>query len=250
VLRSFDEGRLFGAVTGSAPPRILALHGWARTHRDFDGVLRAAPRPLDTVALDLPGFGSSPPPPTAWGSHDYAAAVLPVLEEMAPDVVVLGHSMGGRVALQLAALAPERVRALVLTGVPLPLQGDARVAAPRGFRLIRRLRRLGLLSEDRLEAARQRHGSADYRAASGVMRDTLVRVVAERYDEVLSAVGCPVTMVWGDDDTAAPLAMAHAAEARLGAARLVVCPGAGHLTPLSVPEVLAQAVWDALEREP
>ena len=39
MLRTFAEGRLFGSVTGPEPPRVLALHGWARSHRDFDAVV-------------------------------------------------------------------------------------------------------------------------------------------------------------------------------------------------------------------
>src|SRR5436305_1627901 len=61
---------------------------------------------------------------------------------------------------------------------------------------------------------------------------------------------CPVELVWGDDDTAAPLAVAQAAADRLGRgpapastpAHLTVLPGAGHLTPLTAPDALAAAV--------
>ncbi len=63
MLRTFAAGRLFGSVTGSAAPRLLALHGWGRTHRDFDGVVApVGEEPLPAVAIDLPGFGASPPP--------------------------------------------------------------------------------------------------------------------------------------------------------------------------------------------
>src|ERR1700685_2821353 len=93
VLRSFADGRLFGSVTGSEAPRVLALHGWARSHRDFDAVVAGeGPEPLPALALDLPGFGASPPPPAAWGAEAYAELVGRVLGEMASPVVVLGHS--------------------------------------------------------------------------------------------------------------------------------------------------------------
>ena len=130
MLRSLAGGRLFGEVTGDGPPTVLALHGWRRTHGDFSAVL-APPdgtsgerpgddgRPLDAVAPDLPGFGATPAPAEAWGSSEYAACVAELLDDMAGPVVVIGHSFGGRVAVQLAAARPEAVRALVLTGVPL-----------------------------------------------------------------------------------------------------------------------------------
>ncbi|MDP9388251.1 MAG: alpha/beta hydrolase, partial [Actinomycetota bacterium] len=115
VLKAFAGGRLFGVAHGSGPASVLALHGWGRSAADFDAALAG----LDAVALDLPGFGATPPPPQAWGGAEYAAAVAPVLDEMAPPVVVLGHSFGGRVAVHLAASRPPLVAGLVLAGVPL-----------------------------------------------------------------------------------------------------------------------------------
>jgi pimeloyl-ACP methyl ester carboxylesterase len=233
---------------------VLALHGWARSHRDFDGVLAPVPAgpdgpsdpELDAIALDLPGFGSAPPPAAPWGTADYAAAIAPVFAEMSSSVVVLGHSFGGRVALHLATRWPERVRALVLTGVPLMPPPGAPRRPPAAFRLARALHRRGLLSETRIEAARQRHGSADYRAAQGVMRQVLVATIAERYDDQLAAIRCPVSLIWGDDDSVAPLSVAEAVSGRLIQATLTVLPGAGHLTPLSVPHELHRAVRRAL----
>jgi pimeloyl-ACP methyl ester carboxylesterase len=248
VLRTFGDGRLFGSSTGNRTPAVLALHGWARSSRDFDAVLSpTGSEPLDAVALDLAGFGVAPPPPTAWGSAEYAAAVAPILDEMARPAVVLGHSFGGRVAVQLAVTRPDDIKALVLTGVPLPVRpGRGR---PRlGFRFVRGLARAHLVGEERLEAARQRYGSADYRAAQGVMRQVLVRSVAEHYETQLAAITCPVTMVWGDDDTAAPLAQAEEAAKLLSNAELRVIHGAGHLTVLSAPGQLRDAVNEALRR--
>lgn len=249
MLRAFADGRLFGARTGTGSPSVLALHGWRRSHRDFDQVLApAGAEPIDAVALDLPGFGATPPPAEAWGSADYAACVAEVLDEMATPVVVLAHSFGGRVALHLAAAHPDRVAALVLTGVPMLARPDRRRPSLR-YRLVRTLHRAGVVGEERMEAARQRHGSPDYRSAEGVMRDVFVRLVTERYDSQLQELAVrhlPVTLVWGDDDAEVPLAVAQMAAERLGGAPLVVCPGAGHLTPRTVPEVLRRAVTDQL----
>jgi len=247
VLRTFAEGRLFGSVTGSEAPRVLALHGWARSHRDFDAVVAGdGPAPLPALALDLPGFGASPPPPAAWGAEAYAELVGRVLDEMGSPVVVLGHSFGGRVALHLAIARPEVVHALVLTGVPLlhPLGRRSHVAL--AYRLTRRLHGLGLVSDAAMEASRQRFGSADYRAAQGMMRQVLVRAVNETYELQLDAVGCPVHLVWGADDTVAPLEVAERAVTRLAQGDLTVHPGVGHLTPLLIPSALRAAVVSCL----
>ena len=247
VLRSFADGRLFGSVTGSEAPRILALHGWARSHRDFDAVIApVGDAPLPAIALDLPGFGASPPPPEAWGAAAYAEALGPVLGEMASPAVLLGHSFGGRVALHLAVQRPDMVSALVLTGVPLLHPAGRRARVSPAYKLVRRLHRMGLVSDGAMEAARQRHGSEDYKAAQGVMRQVHVRSVNETYEAQLDAVRCPVHLVRGADDTATPLEVAERSMAHLAQGDLEVLPGVGHLTPLLVPAALRSAVASCL----
>ena len=241
MLKAFDNGRLFGASFGGGEPWLLALHGWRRTHADF-GRLLDGERPLDAVAVDLPGFGATPAPPEPWGSADYAAALDGLLDGLAPRAVVLGHSFGGRVAAQLTARRPDRVAALVLTGVPLLRPAGPGRRPPRPYRVARWLHARGVLDERRMERYRQRYGSADYRAASGVMRQVLVRVVNESYEEQLAAIRCPVELVWADDDTEAPIDVARRAAGLLSDATLSVCPGAGHLTPLTAPDALRAAV--------
>jgi pimeloyl-ACP methyl ester carboxylesterase len=228
MLQAFAAGRLFGTAFGPGRPWVLALHGWRRDHQDFTATLDG----VDAVAVDLPGFGATPPPPEGWGSADYAAAVEPVLDELGAPLVVLGHSFGGRVALHLAARSPEKVSALVLTGVPL-IRKPGATKSPLSFRMTKALHQRGLVGDARMEALRQKHGSADYRAAQGVMRDVFVRVVNESYEDQLAAVRCPVELVWGDDDTEAPIAVAEQAAGLLADATLTRLPGAGHMTPLT-----------------
>jgi pimeloyl-ACP methyl ester carboxylesterase len=253
MLRSLAGGTMFGETWGDGAPEVLVLHGWRRTHADFTpSVGPASPGgALPTVAPDLPGFGATPAPLSAWGSADYAEAVAHVAGTESPDrpLVVVGHSLGGRVAVQLAAHHPDLVGALVLTGAPLVPRTGVRRPAAR-FRLVRALRRARFVSESRLEGARQRYGSADYRAAEGVMRDVLVRMVNERYDDALAALRCPVELVWGDDDRDAPLEGARAIAARVPGTVVTVCAGAGHLVPLTAARELRGAVDRALVRRP
>jgi len=115
MLKSFAGGAIFGERFGDGPPQVLALHGWGRDRRDFNEVLGG----LDAVAIDLPGFGASPEPAEAVGAAGYARMVAPVLDEFDQPVILVGHSFGGRVAVHLAVLTPDKVRALVLVGVPL-----------------------------------------------------------------------------------------------------------------------------------
>jgi pimeloyl-ACP methyl ester carboxylesterase len=250
MLRSFADGELFGEMWGEPPPRVIALHGWRRTHGDFTSVVGpgSGSDRYSALAVDLPGFGASPPPESAWGSAEYAALVARTLEEIqAPPVVVLGHSFGGRIGVHLAASRPDLVKALVLTGAPVARTGAPRRKPPLSFRTIRALRRGRLVPEVVLERSRQRHGSSDYLAARGVVRQVLVRLLAEDYDDRIVRIHCPVELVWADDDTEAPLAVGEKLATMIPGSNLTVCPGAGHMTPLTVPDHLRQAVDRALQ---
>lgn len=263
MLRALAGGTLFGESWGPSPARVLALHGWERTHDDFSPVFGDGGAGVGVVAPDLPGFGATPPPPEPWGSAQYAESLRPLFAEpkdaadadestppgtlIAPAVVV-GHSFGGRVAVALAAEHPDLVAALVLTGVPLlhsrSGKGGKKVAP--GYRMVRGLRRAHLVSEDRLELARQRYGSADYRRAQGVMRGVLVKLLAERYEDRLARLHCPVELVWADDDTEAPLEVALEVEELVPQAVLTRCGPVGHLTPSTASSSLQQATERAL----
>ena len=227
ALTSFAGGTLFGARYGKGPPWVLALHGWQRSHRDFDAVLDG----FDAIAVDLPGFGSTPAPPAAWSTVEYAAAVGPILDEMAETVVVLGHSFGGRVGVHLAAAHPDRIGAQVLTGVPLTRAPGPRRRAARRFRAGRALHRAHLVSDGRMEALRMKYGSADYRNALGVLRPILVKAVNEDYLGPLSAFPNPVELVWGEVDDEVPPVVAEIAVESCARGHLEIVPGSGHLTP-------------------
>jgi pimeloyl-ACP methyl ester carboxylesterase len=242
MLSRFAGGRIFGVTYGDAPARVVALHGWARTNADFAKVLDG----YDAIAFDLPGWGATPEPPDAWGSPEYAALIADALRESFGDLasppVVIGHSLGGRIGIHLAARYPDLLRGLVLTGAPL-----IRVAPPARpktrYRVARWLHKRGALSDAQMEKARRSQGSSDYANASPAMRAVHVKLVNETYDDAIAATRCPVELVWGDDDTAAPLAAARELASRLGdRAHVTVVDGAGHLTPLTAPDALRAAV--------
>jgi pimeloyl-ACP methyl ester carboxylesterase len=225
---------------GSSPPRVIALHGWGRSGVDFASILSGH----DALAIHLPGFPPASEPPSAWSTADYADHLAGALEGMAP-LVVVGHSFGGRVAVRLAARHPHLVRSLVLTGVPFTRVRPPK-PVPLAFRAAKVLHAKNLIPEATMERYRRRYGSADYRAARGVMRDILVTTVAEDYLADAQSVNAPVIMVWGERDEPAPVAAAQKALEHFPHATLRVVPGAGHLLEGSLEEGVAQAVNDAL----
>jgi pimeloyl-ACP methyl ester carboxylesterase len=207
-----------------------------------------AQRGVASVALDLPGFGASPEPSSAGGARHYARLVMPALAEVGEGPFVLvGHSFGGTVACVLAATHPEIVRALVLTGAPVLRRPSARTS-PLAYRALRWLHVRKIVSDQRMEAARQRYGSRDYRNATGIMRDVLVISVNESYEDELARLDVPVTLLWGEDDHEVPLDVATRARAMLSTTHtLRSLPGVGHLLPTEAPDELAYVVGALVE---
>jgi len=248
VLRSYGDANLFGESYGEGPARVVWLHGWARRGEDFRSVARElAQRGVASVALDLPGFGATPPPREAGGARHYAELILPALQEIAEEPLVLvGHSFGGSVSTVVASTNPELVRSLVLLAPPL-LQVTPLARVPRKYRMVRWFHAKGWVSDARMESARQRYGSSDYRLARGVMRDVLVNSVNESYEAELARIYVPVVFLWGENDLEVPVEVARrAAGLLLGKHVEHVVSGVGHLVPLEAPEALLSAVEGAL----
>lgn len=254
TLKSLAGGRVFAEVVGQGSPLVVLLHGWGRDRSD----LRAATNGLPGrhAFVDLPGFGASPPPQAPWGAHEYAALLDEAITDLLlrePErsvdrtaVLLVGHSFGGRVAVCLAAERPW-VSGLLLSGVPL-LRRESRRPALR-FRAIRALHHYGLISDSTMETWRERYGSSDYSAARGLMRQVLVRVVAESYERELAAVQCPVRLLWGELDTAAPVDMAREAARMVRAPLdLVVVPGVGHDVHRARPDLFAEELLNLYDR--
>jgi len=130
-----------------------------------------------------------------------------------------------------------------LTGVPLTKLHQAKGPDWR-YALIRSLHGMGVVSDKQMESARRRFGSADYRAATGVMRDVLVHTVGEDYLDDVATLSMPVELVWGEFDRPAPLQVAKIALERLAHGRLTVADGSEHL----LDDTLRGHLRDAIER--
>jgi pimeloyl-ACP methyl ester carboxylesterase len=248
ALRTFLDGALF-AERLSGPdddrPRGVARPGWGRDRHDHEAVVAGR----DAGLFDLPGHGASPPPPTGRGSAEFAAEVAAAIDAIAPSrpVTLVCHSFGGRVGVHLAASRPDLVGGVVLCGVPQLVRVQPAYRPPLGYRIVRWANRRKLVPDSMMERLRQRRGSADYRATSGVMRDVFVQLVNESYEAQLRAITCPVAFLWGRGDTMAPLAVAEQARGLVADVVAFDVLDTGHDVHRTHPEAFA-AVIAAVER--
>jgi pimeloyl-ACP methyl ester carboxylesterase len=233
--------RLF--ESGEGPP-VVVMHGWGGRIESMVPVLSCLSPDHRVVALDLPGFGSSPLPDGVWGTPDYAAFVRDLLASLGiAQAHFIGHSFGAKVALYLAATHPGLVDKLVLVGSPglrLPpsLQARAKRLLSKGGRAVGALGAPGRKLRDGLYS---RIASEDYKHA-GPLRPILVKVVNEDLSSMLGRVASPTLLVWGTEDDAVPLSHAKRMEALIPDAGLVSFEGAGHFAYLDEPERFCRVV--------
>ena len=245
ALRALADGALFAEAYGDGPPRVLALHGWGRRGSDFAPSMTG----FDALAVDLPGSGATPAPEEVLGAEGFARLVAPVLDAFEAPPVVVGHSFGGRIAVCLAATHPDQVGSLIISGAPLVRLAPGRKPSAT-YRLLRFLNQVGLINNVRMEEIRRSRGSADYRAATGVMREILVKVVNESYEAQLKELRNRVVLLWGEDDHEVPVTVAEEALRIIrqtgGTAELEVLPGVGHLVPTQAPEAISRVLAEEL----
>ncbi|MEA2499083.1 MAG: hypothetical protein QOH26_1488 [Actinomycetota bacterium] len=214
---------------GTGPP-VVVLHGWGGRIESMAPILTCLKNDVRVVAIDLPGFGHSPLPPTPWGTPRYASFVRRVMEDMGIESAsFVGHSYGAKTALFLAATQPQVVDKLILvssSGLRTPPSTKAR-AKRQVSKVARAAGRLGRPGEKVREAVYRRIASSDYKEA-GELRPTLVKVVNEDLVEYLPQIEASTLLVWGTEDDSVPLSHAHTMERLIPDAGLVLFDGAGH----------------------
>lgn len=247
---------------GAGPPLVL-LHGIGHHWYAWEPVLDRLAAAHDVLAVDLPGFGGSPPPPAGVpaGMPPTVAALATFFAQLGLDRPhVAGNSLGGAIALELAAaglvrsavaIAPagfatgRQVRWAV--GVLTAHRLGARLPDPV-LRAVCRSRALRTLGYGMLVA---RPGRLSPQAA---LRDALALRGAAAFAAVARAArgyactavpAVPVTVAWGTRDRILSYRQAAVARRRLPGARHVALPGCGHVPMSDDPELVAAVILSA-----
>ncbi len=217
---------------------ILLLHGWGASARLYAPLQQMLAQKYRVLALDFPGFGESPEPPEAWDVDAYADLALGFLRALGVErCALVGHSFGGRVIIKLAArqLHAPRFTKLVLIDSAGIKPTPSKKATRRGRRYslgkkVLSLKLMRTLFPQAIENLRQKHGSADYKAASPLMRQVLVKTVNEDLTPLLEKITPPTLLIWGRNDADTPLAHGQLMESKIPGAGLVILENAGHFS--------------------
>jgi pimeloyl-ACP methyl ester carboxylesterase len=268
--RVVDGTRLRMIDTGQGPP-VVFIHGFAASiyswRKTLPAVLTAGYR---VIAFDNRGFGFSDKPADDYGNVAYARLVVALLDSLRlPSAVLVGHSMGGAIAAEVALRYPARVRGLVLIdaagfGVRWPgilkvgrWPGAGGVAtAIRGRWVTERLLRFmyanpNKVTEQDVEQYYAPVPEPGYgRALRGVLREFRFDTLVGR----LGAVAAPTLVVWGAEDRLIPVRDGSRLAAELPRSVFAVIPRTGHVAPEESPdevnELLISFLKEGLPRIP
>lgn len=229
-----------GSHKEGGAPALLFLHGWRSQGSVWATLMRYLTVGQKNVfTLDLPGFGSSPAPQTSWQLKDYAAVVSDFVAKLnVTEVILIGHSFGGRIALKIAAEHPPWLKKLVLIGVPGIKQNTARTtmlaAVAKVARPIFKIKKLQNLRKKIYEFI----GASDY-VETPELRRIFLNIINEDLQPLLSTITTPTLLVWGANDAEVPAAVGKAMERILPSAHYKEIHDAGHFCFIDNPQECA-----------
>ncbi len=236
------------AASHPSTPTFVLLHGLLCDGQTWAHLVGPLSRLGPVLVARLSGLGSLP------------GAAAEVLEQATGPLVVVGHSMGGRIALEVARQAPRRCAGLVLMNTGY--QGLGEGEAPRRMAQVEAARAGGIEAIvdawlDGMIAPRTRGNAALMRS----MRDMVLRssvesfagqiqALIERPDAtaLLGRIACPTLLMSGEEDRWSPLDRHHEMAARIPGSEVAAIAGAGHMAPFEEPEACTRAILEWLGR--
>lgn len=199
---------------------IILLHGWGQNIDMMKPLGDNFSNRFRITILDFPGFGESDEPKETWNIEKYALILEEFLKKLkVKKPIVIGHSFGGRVAIRYSARNP--IEKLVLFGSPcIRIEEELSLSV----KILKKLKTLPGMNNFG-EYMKKYIGSRDYKAASPIMRQTLVEVVNEDLSKYAREIEEPTLLIWGENDTEAPVSDAKELERIMIDAALIVLPG-------------------------
>ena len=219
-------------LEAGAPPIVL-IHGLSGSRRWWRSNLPALERLGTVYVVELVGFGSVRRRQRALSMKDAAALVSEWMDHLnLQDAAVIGHSMGGQIALRVAALQPERVSRLVLAAA----SGLLRRAWWQVAALLPQAMRQGKLNfVPTILADGARAGLPNLvRSSRDLLQDDVTGLLPQ--------ITQPTLVIWGEHDVLLPPDLGRALSAGIARSRWVLLPGAGHVLMVDAPEAFNREV--------
>jgi pimeloyl-ACP methyl ester carboxylesterase len=236
---------------GTGEP-LLFLHG-AQGLDGTEAALRALADHFDVIAPDHPGFGSSEDSDLVDDVRDLALFYFDLLDELGFDHVhVVGHCIGGWVALEMAVASSGRFKSLGLVnsagirlkGVP---RGDMFISSEDDL-LKLLFARDGAEWLKRWRATREREDIYDRNRAAAAKLSWSPRLCNPKLDRWLHRIDVPTHIVWGGENRLVPPAYAKALQERIAGSSVRIIPGCAHLLHIEQPQVLAEEISSFIRR--
>lgn len=225
-------------------PSVVLLHGLAGSHRWWRFSLPAFAAKYRVHVPELVGFGASRPAPRQPGIGEMAELIAAWLARA--DIGrahVIGHSLGGEVAVHLAVHHPERVRRLVLVSAA----GIPRDLSP--VDLLRTVARFGRPSAWGERRFLVTVAADTLRAGPWTLLEVTRQILADDVRPLLPCVHHPTLLVWGEADPLTPVRDGRIMQGLMPDARLVIVPGAAHNVMADRPALFNRIVLDFLGDE-
>lgn len=246
--------RLSYRLAGDGPP-ILLVHGITSSSRTWEAVIDGLAEHHTVIAPDLPGHGSSDKPRGDYSLGAYASALRDLLVVLGlPEVTIVGHSLGGGIAMTFAYQFPERVQRLVLVDsgglgeevsialraatlpgaeyvLPVIFGGVGQTLISVGGRVLSRIGIRASANTRGLVEGIESLGDAPSRRAFVQTARSVLDSRGQRVDargRLYLAEAMPALLVWGENDRIIPVEHAQQALELVPHGRLEVFPKAGH----------------------
>lgn len=214
---------------------VLLLHGWNAPASTYRLIIDHLSTRYRVIAPNAPGCGGSDEPPVPWVVDDFVDFTIAFAKALGIEkATLMGHSFGGRTIIKLMnrkerPFAVDKIVLLDAAGIKpkRSLSYYVKVYSFKTLKAICSVQPFKAMFPNAVENARKKRGSADYRAASEVMRRTMSLCINEDLTPLLGGVDVPTLLIWGENDTATPMRDAHIMEKGIPDAGLVVLKG-GH----------------------
>lgn len=208
---------------GEGEDTLVLLHGWGQNIEMMEPIGNNLCKENKILILDLPGFGKSEEPKTAWNLIDYVELIHTLINDLnIKNPILIGHSFGGKLSLLYSS--KYEVKKLVLFGSPFKKEIQKLSLKTKLLKTAKKIPGL-----NKLEGfAKKRIGSTDYKNASEIMRQILVNHINQGIEEDIKKISCPTLIVWGSLDKAVPLERAYELEKLIKDSGVVVYEGCTH----------------------